>query len=326
VILGVDQGSSYTRALLSDEHGRLLALGVAPGACHAYVGMDEAMRNVRQAALSALRQVDYSPASVHILFGGFTGADWEDEYPLLHRNVTALGLAEEVTIVNDSIIALRGATEAGYGAIIIAGSGGNCAVRAPDGREFIYGYFQEARLQGGGALGRELLEAVYRAHTGRQPATLLTNMALKVQQMPDVPALLRADVENRLPLAIKDMAPLVFEAACQDDRTAAGILTRFGEGLAELVVAGLRRFEMLALPVEVALSGSVFKGPGGLLQTVICQQILRSAPRARLVQARYEPVVGAVLLGLEQANGSIKLEDKENIEKSSQRLGLIRFK
>ena len=49
----------------------------------------------------------------------------------------------QVFIVNDSIAALRGGTEKPYGAILVAGSGANCAVLAPDGRQFIYHYYHD---------------------------------------------------------------------------------------------------------------------------------------------------------------------------------------
>jgi hypothetical protein len=102
------------------------------------------------------------------------------------------------------------------------------------------------------------------------------------------------------------------------------ILRRFGLGLAELVTAGLLHYEMINLDVEVVLSGSVFKGGGKILAGVMADAIHQVAPRARLVNARYEPVVGALLLGLEKAGIDVDEEVMRNIEASSQRLGLLR--
>jgi hypothetical protein len=54
-------------------------------------------------------------------------------------------------IVNDSIAALGRNTKA-YGAILVAGTGANCAVLAPDGRTFIYHCYHDSNLQIGAAI------------------------------------------------------------------------------------------------------------------------------------------------------------------------------
>ena len=324
-LLGIDQGSTHTRALVSDTQGHLLGLGLADGACHAYVGLQRAIDCVQAAARAALGEAGLSAASLDCIFAGLTGADWPDEYDLLTNSILQLGLAPKVHVTNDSIIALRGGTAQSYGAILIAGSGGNCAVRAPDGREFIYGYFQENNLQGGAALGRRVLLAVYRAHTGREAQTDLTRIALEVCALNSVDELLRADVEGRLDeQKVHALVPRLFDAACAGDGVAESILRDFGTGCAELVVAGLRRLDMTGLPLEVVLSGSVFKGRGGLLQEVIAAGIQAHAPHARLVNAHFEPVVGAVLLGLERLGVDTTRAVRDHIEEGAQALHLIR--
>ena len=325
-ILGLDQGSSHTRAVVCDRTGRMLGLGMADGACHAYVGMQRAMDCVREAVDQSLQQAGAVPAELDCIYAGLTGADWEDEYPLLQKNIQELGWCQNVHVTNDTIVALRGGTAQSFGAILIAGSGGNCAVRAPDGRETIYGYFHEDELQGGSGLARHVLLAVYRAHTGRGPETKLTGMVLDHFGVPSIEALRRADVEDRLTEErLLSLAIVLFEAGYQGDETANRILREFGEGCAELVNAGLRRFDMTGLDVEVVLSGSIFKGKGSLLKETISAGIHACAPRARLVNARYEPVVGAVMLGLEWAGISIDAPVTENIEQTARKLGLIRI-
>lgn len=325
-ILGIDQGSTHTRVAVGDAAGNILGVGKSYGACHSIHGMDKAMGAVREAAAAALHQAGGQLADIAVVFGGFTGADWPDEYQLLQTNVLALGLSAVVHISNDSIVALRGGTEASYGAVIIAGTGGNCAIRSPRGEEFIYHYYHDHDLQGGAALGRRALKAVYRAETGRDSATWLTARILEMFGFAHVDDLLRAEVERRLPLNyIHAIAPLVFQTAYEGDYVSGKIIRAFGEGLAELAVAGLRRFKMTDLAVDIVLSGSVFKGVGTLLEEVIIAYIHLAAPKARLVNARYEPVVGAVLLGLEALGTVVDEQVKQKIEESSRRLNLVRL-
>ena len=325
-VLGVDQGHTQTRAAICDSSGRILGTGSADGACHSRHGMDRAMATVRDASEAALRQAGIRARDLTVMFCGLTGADWPDEYQSLPQNLMRLGLCHNIVVKNDSIIALRGGTSADFGAIVIAGTGGNCAIRSPSGQEFIYHFYHDLDLQGGTALGRRALNAIYRVETGREPPTALKARVLELLGFGTVDALLRADVEADFGLEeMKDIAPLVFEAACQADTVACNILQAFGEGLAELVTAGLKRLEMTHLDVEVVLSGSVFKGPGSLVQEVMIAHIHMTAPRATLVNARYEPLVGAVVLGLEQVGVEVGPRIKANIERSSKELGLIRL-
>ena len=325
-VLGVDQGHTETRAAVADMEGNILGVGKTYGACHSLHGLDQAMGAVQEASQMALSQAGVSLRQLALMFCGLTGADWPDEYHLLETNVLSLGLCRDVYIKNDSIVALRGGTSASYGAIVIGGTGGNCAIRSPQGEEFIFHYYHDRDLQGGLGLGWRSLRAIYRAETGREPDTLLKPRVLAMMGLATVDDLLRADVEQRLSLDdVKHIAPLVFQAAYEGDRVACEIIRAFGEGLAELVIAGLRRFDMTRLDVEVVLSGSIFKATGNLVQEVMIAGIHLAAPNARLVNARYEPVVGAVLLGLEASGVQVDERVKRNIEGSSQALCLIRL-
>jgi N-acetylglucosamine kinase-like BadF-type ATPase len=324
-VIGVDQGGSGTRAVVCSTDGRILGSGNGPGACHVFTGMEAAMQATRIAVSAALEQAGISTEKAQIFLGGYTGADWPDEYGLLRNAVEGLNLAERCIIVNDSIVALRGGTGHPYGAILVAGTGANCAVLAPDGREFIYHYYHDDHLQGGSAIGRDALTAIFRARTGRPPQTSLSSRVLAHFDLADVDALMRNLVEGGIPeYRVSEIAPLVFEEAEKGDLAAQKILTRFGEGCAELLVNGLRQLDMVDLAVEIVLSGGVFKARSPLLRETLVKEIAREVPGATLVEAHYEPVVGAALLALEKAGISIDASFRSNLECTAQELGLVR--
>ncbi|MGC8878923.1 MAG: N-acetylglucosamine kinase [Anaerolineae bacterium] len=324
-VLGIDQGHSQTRAVVCDLTGMMLGVGVAPGACHAVHGIEQAMAGVQQAARQALAQAEVIPAQVAMVMCGLTGADWPDEFELLQECVEQLGLGQKVRIKNDALVALRGGTWADYGAVVIAGSGANCAICSPQGDEFIYGYYHDLELQGSLGLTLRALSAIRRAATGREPPTVLAGRILAVFSCPDVDSLMRRRVEDHLRLEdARRIAPLVFQAAREGDLVAAKIIRAFGEGLAEMVTAGLQRFHMTQLAVDVVLSGNLFKDPSPLLGEAMAAAIHAVAPRARLIHARYEPVVGAALLGLAELGVTMSVHVRQRVESSSQRLGLIR--
>jgi N-acetylglucosamine kinase-like BadF-type ATPase len=323
-VLGIDQGGSHTWAAIGGEDGRLLALGSAGGACHAGVGMERAIAEVERAARRSLRIANIEPSQLTLIFGGLTGADWPDEYLLLEENIRELGLCQRVEVVNDSIIAMRGGTSKPYGAILIAGSGGNIAVRSPAGDEFHYGYFHDAAYQGGGALAVHAFTAICRAHTFRAKPTLLADLFCAHFDLPSVEILARAHFDGRLEEGAI-LAPLVFEACRQGDTAAVEIIRRFACGYAEMVRAALERYGMQNLDVELVLSGGVFKSPSELLRETLLADVHRSVPLASLVDARYEPVVGAVLLGLERLGvDTLSPEFQSHLDESAHALGLVR--
>ena len=76
-VLGIDQGSTHTRALVADPDGRLLGVGRAAGACHASSGMKRAMAAVREAADAALAHAGIAGADEAIVdVGPGPAADW----------------------------------------------------------------------------------------------------------------------------------------------------------------------------------------------------------------------------------------------------------
>ena len=324
VVLGIDQGSTHTRAAVCDFEGNIRSVCSTFGACHSVHGMVRAMAGVREAAETALRQADASRGAVAVLFAGLTGADWPDEYELLRENVLALEFSDNVHVTNDCIVAWRGGTSVSYGAILTAGTGGNCAIRSPQGEEFIYHYYHDYDLQGAIALGRRALKAIYRAETGREPPTLLRALVIHTLGFATVDDLLRADVERGLTDdRIKAVAPSVFTAADAGDQVASEIITAFGAGMAELVTCGLQRYGMTGSPVEVVLSGSLFKASERLVD-IVRTNTVAVAPMAEIVNARYEPVVGSLLLGLEELGIEVRGAVETNIEESSKQFDLVR--
>jgi N-acetylglucosamine kinase-like BadF-type ATPase len=325
-VIGVDQGGSGTRAVVCTLDGKLLGVGTGPGACHAFEGMAFAMETTKTAVQKALDQAGLKPGQAEVYAGGHTGADWDDEYDLLRGAVEQLEVAAQVIIVNDSIAALRGGTEKTYGAILVAGSGANCAIRAPDGREFIYHYYHDNDLQGGSALSQAALNAIYRAETGRHPQTSLRARVLSHLGLPDVDALMRGRVDGSISSRqVLDIAPLAFEEAQKGDQAARKIITYFGEGNAELLTNGINRLGMNYLKFDIVLSGGIFKTKSPQLREILTREVKKEAPNVWFVEARYEPVVGAALLALDKLRVSMDSIIKSNIDKSAQKLSLLRL-
>ncbi len=318
-ILGIDQGLSNTRAAISDTEGNILGYSRANGACHSSSGMSVAMKFVAEASQGAIINAGISPDKIIILAAGMTGADFPDEYILLQKNLLNLGICQNIIVKNDCIIALKAGTRANFGAIVIAGSGSNCAVISPTGEEFIYHYFVENSLQGGGAISRKILDAIYRSFTCRIPETSLIVRVLEQSGYMDVESLLRADVENKISMENRlALVPVVFDEAGKGDWVSSQIIIEMAREFAQLVKGGMHKLNMQDMGIEIVTSGSIFKSRYPLLLTTFSDEIKSFSPGSTVVNARYEPVVGAILIGIEKSG--IILNDRilDNIERTSQ--------
>jgi N-acetylglucosamine kinase-like BadF-type ATPase len=294
-IIGVDGGTTKTIALVADLSGQILGMARGAGSNASGEDVDEPMRIVAQTAQEALQNSDL--ASQEVALGMFTlaGADWPEDIERRQRILECAGLARKVVVKNDTFGGLRAGTRCPYGVVIAAGTGANTAVITPSGQEWAFGYYQNY----GGAFdfSREAIEAVLRAEDGRGTPTLLTELVLTQLEYSSVEDMLKALVAKKVELAQQlALCRPVFEASCSGDEVASEIIVRHGLALAEYAAAAIRRFNLLKETFDVVLAGSVFKGPGTLLQDTITMAIHRVAPNAQVVRSHFEPAVGALLL------------------------------
>lgn len=324
-VIGIDQGSTKTFAAIADINGNILAAGKSTGAEHHASGIEYQVNRIGEACRDVLNKTAVQEKDVDFIFGGLSGVDWPEEASMLKDGIRKLNICDDIHIVNDCIVAFRGGTFSNFGAVICVGTGINCAVISPDGREFIYGFYAENSIQGSIALGRQVLDSVYKSFVGRLGHTKLTEKTGQKLGISDIEVLLRSDVGKKLDQSkIQSLAVDLFEAAYEGDTVAVDIIKWYGTQIAALVNARARIFGMEQMKFETIISGSVFKGPGSLLKDVVTAEIHAKCPKAEIVNARYEPVVGAAISALKSLNNVSDEIVIQNIERSSCKLGLIR--
>ena len=115
---------------------------------------------------------------------------------------------------------------------------------------------------------------------------------------------------------VAGLCPAVAEAACQGDEAAARIVQDAGVELGRLGAAVIRRLGMEQEAFAVVPFGGVFRVGEPVLRS-FRETILAAAPRAAVVQPRFEPVVGAALLALHEIGAAIDARTIASIEESS---------
>ena len=323
--LAIDQGGTKTAAILSDDDGHILGKGMGPGACHFFDGMPRAMAAVNDAAQAAFSQTGLSPKSLHAITAGMAGANWPGEIVALENGLRSLFPVDSIRVYNDCLIAMRGGTDASRCAVLCAGTGLNAAACLHDGPPFVFNNYIEDLDQGAKGLGTRALQAVFFSEIGGLPPTALTESALQLFELEKVNELLLAWQRKLLRKPIQDLSPLVFEAAKKSDAVALGIISQFGISISRYPIAAIQKHQAQNLELDIVLSGGLFKNKGFSLEETISAEIHRVAPHARVIEAQYEPVVGAMLLALDSKyHRQIPAAVMENCHASAEKLKLLR--
>ena len=326
-VLGIDQGASKTHALVVDEYGNVSGMGKSRGACHSSNGMEYAMAAVKEAVGQALAQSGITIREIEDIAAGMTGIDWYFEEDLLENVLREAFSVNKIKVVNDCIIAMRAGTRKNYGCVLCAGSGLNCAVRNQNSAQIVYGFYIDDEFQGGYSLGKSTIRAVTDSHIGLRPATTLAQMLLEYFNVRTVDEILYRKVTGAITSEDYLHLPIILEeAAARNDSVALGILADYGKNIAMYAVLGMKKLSMLDMDADVILSGSIFKCRLPVLREAVSLEIHKYAINAKIVDAVYEPIIGAALLGLESLHGEILPEVYGNLEKSAEKFQIKRVK
>jgi len=301
--LGIDAGGTKTNCLVADAAGNILGFGRGGAGNYECYGVAAAREELDRAANEALAQAELSLNQINGVGLAIAGADLPEDYVMLEREIFTPMFGEIPRMFrNDSMGGLRGGTRNPFGIVIACGTGCVCAGRNRAGEETRVGGISEdyGDMVSGSSIGLEGLKAVWRARDGVTGPTLMTGLFVERSGLPDVDALFHAMYHGRVkPDDLQPMAKLVFDAALAGDAIACDILEWGGKYLGEMVNTAARHLNMREDVFDVVMAGSVFKGSSPVLADRLRTQIHRECPNARTVFPVYEPVVGALLLGME---------------------------
>ncbi|MDR1531319.1 MAG: hypothetical protein LBS62_03900 [Clostridiales bacterium] len=308
MILAVDLGGTKAHVIVADHMGNILGFGDDLEWTPEYLERRKRkMVRIRFAADKALADAGLSMSGVDRVSASCSGADWPFEFPLGVRHLREILGVYEVSYYNDCIGALRGGTER-LGrdcAVICLGTGANCAVCNRDGQNYEYAYYMKDIHQGGEAIGRFVLEAVVDASVGLAPETALTQLLLNAVGFSTVEEFYMLCTtgrrENELPErpVYKNFCPLLFEAIRMGDAVSLRYIDEFCAALANYVIVAAKRLDIFDRPLPVIMSGSVCKGDN-IIPVLVEKHLKEQLPKAYCANARFEPVVGALLLEMDR--------------------------
>lgn len=298
--LGVDVGNTKSHALVADELGRTLGFARAGAGSWEAIGWDGAREVMQAVTGEALQAAGIGRAQVAAAGFGLAGYDWPEDRAPYVEIVGSLELGGPFELVNDALIGLPVGAAAGWGVCISAGTSCNCYGRNEQGTIGRVTGFSNWFAEYGGAneIVARARQAVARAWTRRGPETRLAEVFMALTGAADVEDMLAGLVRGRYRITAAQ-APLVFEIAAQGDEVAQAIIGWAGRELGDLAVGVIRQLGFEEMAFDVVLSGSVYRQNSSLLEgTRATIEVV--APGARLVLLEAPPVLGGVLLGMEQ--------------------------
>ncbi len=258
--LGLDGGQSSTTALIAGETGRVIGAGRA-GPCNHVAAAERQAKFIRTisacihaACLEA--ELDASTTSFAAACFGLSGGAEDKE-----ASLRELVRSQKYKITHDAEIALTGAHAGEPGIIVIAGTGSMAFGRNAAGVMARAGGWGYIFGDEGGAfdLARRALRAALQYEEGWGPPTTLREMLLQATGASGANALMHRFYNDFSRSSIAALAPLVTQAAEQDDRAAIELIQEACRELASFAQGVYAQLFHAQKPVPVAYIGGVFR-------------------------------------------------------------------
>lgn len=303
LIVGFDGGGAKSAAVLCDGEGRILARARSGGS--AIVGAPSpSFFDVVEPLLDDLaRQAGAPIARVDRVVMGLSGVDYADETRKQWRAIASrLALGERLTLVNDGLVALWGASPAPRLTILQHGTGVTSAYRPEIGREAIYDSLDVAGVFD---LRRAAISATARMIDGRARASLLMDGVLAhcgVAAADFAEWCLRDETANPRRASL---AEVVFSAWRQGDAAAEAMVACAADDYVLTTQAMAARLG--PGPFLACFAGGVIQQGGVAFQARVEALLRQACPEASRCGAALAPELGAAMMGAHQLGKDIRL-------------------
>jgi N-acetylglucosamine kinase-like BadF-type ATPase len=306
-ILAVDGGGSKIDAALLRRDGTLLGAARVRSEEWTKSGDNLHMGKIVEAAEAASRDAGLDPARRPVADRGvycLAGADLPADDRRIRRWLGRAGITGADLVRNDTFAVLRAGTDRQWGVGVVCGSGTNCSAVAPDGRITRFPAVGEISGDWGGGfdIGRLAAFHAIRAEDGRGEKTALAKLVPAHFGLKRPRQLMEAVHSERLSVdRLVELVPVVFRAAADGDRVARSIVDRQADEVVTMAATAIRRLHMSKLDVDVVLGGGIFRNDDEVFFRRIREGLRTVAPLAQVELLQAPPVMGAALIGLDQA-------------------------
>jgi N-acetylglucosamine kinase-like BadF-type ATPase len=308
MFIGIDGGGTKTRGVLADNEGHVIRDVTLGPSNHQTIGYD-ACHSLLQALKEALLSGIDEPLS--FVYLGLSGADTASDFKVLNTIVSSVFPTTPFLVENDSWCVLKSATPH-FGVVSIYGTGANAGAIDKQGHRYILrslGYALGG-YGGGGDLANEALHYAFRADEGTYLPTKLTTEIPKLAGLTNMSELLDLMYpEVSVPESFyKQLPPLLFDLADQNDVVAIEILQKMGRLQGEMICPMIIKADLAKDAFPVVLGGSVYNGSSPHFIDATMETIWKIAPLASPIRPKLPPVAGALIIALEEIHVNLTTE------------------
>nr|WP_246258931.1 BadF/BadG/BcrA/BcrD ATPase family protein [Streptomyces typhae] len=303
-LLAIDAGNSKTDVAVVTAEGQVVGTARGGGFQPPQAGLEPAVDVLAEAVSRALAEAG-TPVIGHVS-ACLANADLPVEERQYAEAVRRRGWSDSVDVRNDTFAILRaGLVEDAEprGVAVVCGAGVNCVGMLPDGRTARFPAIGKISGDwgGGGGLALEALWHAARAEDGRGGPTALMGALPAHFGLPTMYALIEALHLGDIPTARQhELTPVLFAVAADGDPVACSLVDRMAEEVVAMSTVALDRLGLLDETAPVLLGGSVLAARHRRLDDGVRARLAERAPKAVPRVVTEPPVLGAILLGLDE--------------------------
>jgi len=310
IVLGMDVGGTKTHAVLADSQGHILGQGIGASANINFVTLQQAEASFCDAISQAQEQAAIDNLETEIAIIGIE-PDPEPLYPFLQK----VARPKKILHKKEGECSLVGGLVEHVGLSLIAGTGSVGWGRNKDGQTHVTSCWGIIGDEGSAYdLARRGVNAVFWAADGRGPETKLTQAFCEhfgVAKVIDFVSPIYQNPDVRRNFAA--LSRIVMKIALDGDPVAVEVVKEGARQIAYFLATCAEVLDMDHEPYRVAATGGLVSS-GGWYFDLIQEYLRERHPEATLVQPRFEPAIGAALIGLAEIGIEWNDDVVENIE------------
>jgi len=300
-LIAVDGGGTKTKVLCSDLQGTIVGEGLSGPTNLTATSVGAASFNLREGIRQATQNLGQD-WQVKKMVMGLAGMDTTSEHTKAQKifnDVLVQYKINDVTLVNDIVIALESGTNKSDAVALIAGTGSNCYGRSAEGKEAKVGGMDFLLTdQGSGyAIGRAVLRAAVKSYDGRIEKSALEQLVCEYFRLPSIGELKDAVYNPMLNKSeIAALSKLCDDAFAQDDHVAKSIYDHTVFELFTMVQTVMKNTGIMERDVDLVFVGGVSTIP--YVSDTLQQQLQRICPQLSMIKPDSDPVHGALKMAL----------------------------
>ena len=295
LILGMDVGGTKTAAALMNQDGEVLGQGIGSSANINFVTLKQAEASFTKAVKSAQRMAKIKKLKCDIAIIGIEPSP-KPLFPIV-RKLTG---ATKILHKKEGECSLVGGLVQDVGVSLIAGTGSVGWGRNEKGQTHVTSCWGTIGDEGSAYdLARRGVNAAFWAEDRRgKPTKLVGKIAGKFgkKKMADIVSPIYQNPDVRKNFAA--LSHVVMETAIEGDKVAREVVIEGAHQIAHIITTCAEVLGLHRKPYKVAATGGLVANGGWYFDLV--QRYIRQKHKATLVKPRFEPVIGAALIGLRE--------------------------